>query len=110
MRARTLLILLIVAVLIVIGAYYLLNMRGDTASSPTPVPPTVAGEGEEGSVAESGEPGLPPPTPTPMVKTVTIEAPAERGGGVIVGSVDELISKLRDEFSQSTGILLQSDA
>ncbi|MCB9556659.1 MAG: electron transfer flavoprotein subunit beta/FixA family protein [Deltaproteobacteria bacterium] len=36
-------------------------------------------------------------TPTPMVKTVTIEAPAERGGGVIVGSVDELISKLRDE-------------
>ena len=72
MRARTLLILLIVAVLIVIGAYYLLNMRGDTASSPTPVPPTVAGEGEEGSVAESGEPGLPPPTPTPMVNYIDV--------------------------------------
>lgn len=66
MRARTLLILLIVAVLVVIGVFSLLNLRGNQASSPTPVPQTAVSE------AGSMEPGLPPPTPTPSINFVDV--------------------------------------
>lgn len=33
----------------------------------------------------------------PRLKIEKVESPAERKGGVVVGSVDELISKLRNE-------------
>ena len=70
MRVRTLLILLIIAVLIVIGVYGFLNMRGSQSNTPTPVPQVDAGEGEED--AGSDEPGLPPPTPTPAINYVDV--------------------------------------
>ncbi|MGJ3257225.1 MAG: electron transfer flavoprotein subunit beta/FixA family protein [Alcanivorax sp.] len=34
---------------------------------------------------------------TPRVTTVSVEAPAERQAGIIVGSVDELVEKLKNE-------------
>ena len=34
---------------------------------------------------------------TPRLKIEKVEAPAERAGGVIVSSVDELLDKLRNE-------------
>ena len=34
---------------------------------------------------------------TPTVSTVSVEAPAERQAGIIVGSVDELVEKLKNE-------------
>ena len=34
---------------------------------------------------------------TPRVATVSVEAPAERQAGIIVGSVDELVEKLKNE-------------
>jgi len=34
---------------------------------------------------------------TPRLKIEKVEAPSERGGGVIVKDVDELLAKLRDE-------------
>lgn len=69
MRARTLLILLIIAVLVVIGVYSFLNRRGSQTSTPTPVPQVSTGEeGGEGGVAGSNEPGL--PTPTPAVPAI----------------------------------------
>ncbi|HLR17812.1 MAG TPA: electron transfer flavoprotein subunit beta/FixA family protein [Alcanivoracaceae bacterium] len=34
---------------------------------------------------------------TPSVKTLKVEAPAERQAGIIVGSVDELVDKLKNE-------------
>ncbi len=71
MRARTLLILLILAVLIVIGVYSFLNRRGDQTSTPTPAP--QVSNGEEGGEPGSGEPGLPPPTPAaPAINYVDV--------------------------------------
>lgn len=34
---------------------------------------------------------------TPTVKTLKVEAPAERQAGIVVGSVDELVDKLKNE-------------